>query len=1038
MINDNNLLNQYSESKRIIRQAMKDQQLVLFVGAGASIASGMPTWAQAVEVIADHLSITDRPLDFLRIPQYHYNARGKKEYTQLMRSIFCHGVYLQKHEIHDKIIEFHTGTIITTNYDHLIEQAAEDNSEILSVVSKDADIPYRRGGRELIKMHGDFENDNFVLKEDDYLAYSRNFMLIENYVKSIIGTKVVLFIGYSFNDPDVKQIFSWVKDILGGDFQRAYLIESGKPYDVNEAEYFKNFGINVLYAAVQLQKEYGTGLTNNLLLMLKWLLEKDIHSGLDTLYKDLSPLSDLAYVSDKYVKPAFSKLGMRVGDGRLSLYDISPGGECGDIFKALVCEQYRRLNSSNFWTNEAKADSENIAADNENGYVEKDTNGIKCEENRERIEEYLKSYKPDGNTIDKVRSILDILYKSSIQVIEIPIPRKTALGWWVARLPIDNPDAPDWMGRVNTFEFDGLRILAEQNATHLVETKPDLYMKQGYIHFILGEYLASYNDYKNAKTIYYKRREYVKYFIAEFNRVMVGRMVCGHAGVSAGVEKDDVSVVKEELESVDLDRTFQSIPLEGLSRRALKDIYTFNVAYTLFQDAYRSSEKVREQAEANYEWFSGVSAFSGMRENISDYYNYISLNFLAVNHYREHIDIFKVYFQSILGSVMTADMVNTNPVKRMRAGNIHADNLWAFDLMVALKFVGLSELEKMTKALASNLPLNDDAMNYLLIVLSNCTKRMPRSIFIYDNTFWKVVTFLGRCDLNVELADKALEKLNELIAPVDYRTHGNKIIRFFDNVHKQGLINEGNAKYIDTFLRKELTLLTRDKAEAPLHRRLIVTAMWLLKENGKIFDDENIISGFLSDEIRSLCIDMYPYLGEKSQGIIYEKYKIWKYKEGSKDFEIYYDLLNAGIITADSLAEQEIYSCYKSLEEKKDDRDDDSITQGMTIYPCQDPDAFLYKMLDLYINGLIIDREACKDLILDENVEGGAWLVDIGNYDYDQFEVRWLSLCTSNLLHQIADDASIRAKIRERFIIDYKAGNVNQDLVDIYFNYFAD
>jgi len=42
MVNDDNILNQYKESKRIIRQAMDEHQLVLFVGAGASIASGMP------------------------------------------------------------------------------------------------------------------------------------------------------------------------------------------------------------------------------------------------------------------------------------------------------------------------------------------------------------------------------------------------------------------------------------------------------------------------------------------------------------------------------------------------------------------------------------------------------------------------------------------------------------------------------------------------------------------------------------------------------------------------------------------------------------------------------------------------------------------------------------------------------------------------------------------------------------------------------------------------------------------------------------
>ena len=57
MIEDNNVLSQYIESKRIIRKAMEEHQLVLFVGAGASIASGMPTWGQAIKIIADRLSI---------------------------------------------------------------------------------------------------------------------------------------------------------------------------------------------------------------------------------------------------------------------------------------------------------------------------------------------------------------------------------------------------------------------------------------------------------------------------------------------------------------------------------------------------------------------------------------------------------------------------------------------------------------------------------------------------------------------------------------------------------------------------------------------------------------------------------------------------------------------------------------------------------------------------------------------------------------------------------------------------------------------
>lgn len=44
MANNLNTQQEYSESRRIIRQAQRDDQLVLFVGAGVSINSGMSSW----------------------------------------------------------------------------------------------------------------------------------------------------------------------------------------------------------------------------------------------------------------------------------------------------------------------------------------------------------------------------------------------------------------------------------------------------------------------------------------------------------------------------------------------------------------------------------------------------------------------------------------------------------------------------------------------------------------------------------------------------------------------------------------------------------------------------------------------------------------------------------------------------------------------------------------------------------------------------------------------------------------------------------
>lgn len=53
------------------------------------------------------------------------------------------------------------------------------------VVSQDEDVPTIFGDRFILKLHGDFKHNNFVLKEEDYLNYSENFKLIETLVKSI-------------------------------------------------------------------------------------------------------------------------------------------------------------------------------------------------------------------------------------------------------------------------------------------------------------------------------------------------------------------------------------------------------------------------------------------------------------------------------------------------------------------------------------------------------------------------------------------------------------------------------------------------------------------------------------------------------------------------------------------------------------------------------------------------------------------------------------------------------------------------------------
>lgn len=105
MIGTENGRRKYGESKRQILKAIEEKRLVLFVGAGTSLGAGMPSWRDAVQQIAFRLGMHSNSIEgnYLRIPQYYYNARGKKEYTQLAREIFKYDARLNTKPIHRKL-----------------------------------------------------------------------------------------------------------------------------------------------------------------------------------------------------------------------------------------------------------------------------------------------------------------------------------------------------------------------------------------------------------------------------------------------------------------------------------------------------------------------------------------------------------------------------------------------------------------------------------------------------------------------------------------------------------------------------------------------------------------------------------------------------------------------------------------------------------------------------------------------------------------------------------------------------------------------
>ena len=207
------------DSLRIIQDARDNDRLVIFVGAGVSANSGIPTWGQLIERIAEVIDyeVKDRILtaqEYLRIPEYYYNQKEESgelgDYYSLIRSIL-QDKDATSNPIDDIIFKILPHHIITTNYDYLLEQANDVNKNLFQVVSEDKHLIEKSNNRYIIKMHGDFSDiENIVLKESDYINYEQNHPLISVFIKALLISHTFLFIGYSLNDSNLNLIMGWI------------------------------------------------------------------------------------------------------------------------------------------------------------------------------------------------------------------------------------------------------------------------------------------------------------------------------------------------------------------------------------------------------------------------------------------------------------------------------------------------------------------------------------------------------------------------------------------------------------------------------------------------------------------------------------------------------------------------------------------------------------------------------------------------------------------------------------------------------------
>jgi hypothetical protein len=183
----------------------------IFAGAGLSIPAGYVNWTDLMSEIATDLGLDlNLEKDLVSIAQYHVNENQNR--TKINRKIleeFTEDV--SETENHKIISRLPISSIWTTNYDKLIETALEKEYKIVDLKYTNDQLLTTRPKRDIVvyKMHGDVNHPNdAILTKEQYEQYYQTHEPFINALSGELTTKTFLFIGFSFNDPNLDYVLS--------------------------------------------------------------------------------------------------------------------------------------------------------------------------------------------------------------------------------------------------------------------------------------------------------------------------------------------------------------------------------------------------------------------------------------------------------------------------------------------------------------------------------------------------------------------------------------------------------------------------------------------------------------------------------------------------------------------------------------------------------------------------------------------------------------------------------------------------------------
>lgn len=202
------------------------QKLVPFMGAGCS-ASMLPDWDSLVREMAKQIDFTTTT-NHLEIAQKYVDMLGREKFCNFLKDkLEINSFDDERGFIHLKIMNMGVPVIYTTNQDNVMEKGYEKYGKKYRAIVQLKDFAEVKLSEQLyIKFHGDLNYpDSIVFTQEDYerrMAENQNALDIR--LRADLLAKSLLFVGYSFRDINIQQIFLELRNAFYGELPTSYMI----------------------------------------------------------------------------------------------------------------------------------------------------------------------------------------------------------------------------------------------------------------------------------------------------------------------------------------------------------------------------------------------------------------------------------------------------------------------------------------------------------------------------------------------------------------------------------------------------------------------------------------------------------------------------------------------------------------------------------------------------------------------------------------------------------------------------------------------